>query len=133
MSDKDAIPLGGIIGIAVAGVGLIIVAVYILYLLCVKYSKKQKQDNKKEDVVYAEVGDYDGNTGDAIEESSHYAKVEFKKSGHFKEEKKKVKEAEKQKTGQGPVYAEITPQQMPPPPAESPEPRYANINMQSSV
>lgn len=131
MSDDDAIPLGGIIGIAVAGVGLLIVAAYILYLLCVKYNKKQKQ-SKKEDVVYAEVGDYSGNTGDVTDECSHYAKVEFKKSGHFKEEKKKVKEAEKQKAA-GPVYAEITPQQLPPPQADSPEPRYANINIQSSV
>ena len=81
MSDDDPIPLGGIIGIAVAGVGLIIVAAIILYLVCTKYAKKQKE-SKKEEVVYAEVGDYSENS--AAKESSHYAKVEFKKSDKFK-------------------------------------------------
>ena len=128
MSKDDAIPLGGIIGIAVAGVGLLIVAAVILYLVCTKYAKKEKE-SRKEEVVYAEVGDYSDNSG--AKESSHYAKVEFKKSDKFKKQKKKVKEVEKEKTV--PVYAEINFPPQPPSQPDSPEPRYANINIQSSV
>jgi uncharacterized membrane protein YhiD involved in acid resistance len=129
MSDDDPIPLGGIIGIAVAGVGLVIVAVIIVYLVCTKYVKK-REENKKKDVVYAEVGDYN-NENSEVNESSHYAKVEFKKSDKFKKQKKKLKEIEKQKTVA--VYAEINLPPQQPPQLESPEPRYANINIQSSV
>ena len=128
MSDDDTIPLGGIIGIAVAGVLLVIVTVIIIYLLCTKYAKKQTE-SKQDEVVYAEVGNNSENSG--VKESSHYAKVEFKKSDKFKKQKKKVKEAEKPKTV--PVYAEIALPPQPPSQPESPEPRYANINIQSSV
>ena len=127
------IPLGGIIGIAVVGAALVIVIIVILYLLCTRHMlKKNKEDasDRKKEVIYAEVGNSEGQTS-SNDPSSHYAKVEFKKSDNFKQHK--VKDSKSKKKEPCPVYAEIQsiPQTMAHP--DSPEPRYANINIQSSV
>ena len=124
-----SIPLGGIIGIVIAGLALITVVIVLLYLLCTRHVMKPKHgvQNKPPDVIYSEVGGYHRKGT----ESSEYAQVEFKKSEKFKEQKKKKKNVQEKE--KHPIYAEI---QGPPKSSNyihSPEPAYANINIQSSV
>lgn len=131
---SSSIPLGGIIGLSVAGGAVVIVTIIIIYVICTRVRKRKKEGVPKEEVIYAEVG----NVHDSPPpESSQYAKVEFKKSDKFKKQKKKAGKSGASSAGTvnaGPVYAEIrrTPSS-PAPLADSPEPRYANINIQSSV
>lgn len=131
-AESHAIPLGGIIGIAAAGLALIVVVIVLLYLLCTRHVMKPKDARNPEssDVIYSEVAT-ENRKGTV---SSEYAQVEFKKSDKFKEQKKKKKfKKTSQCKEKVPIYAEIQGHQKSSNMIHSPEPAYANINIQSSV
>ena len=127
----SGIPLGGIIGIAVASIALITVLIIILYLLCKRHHDKASHVTKRNH-EYAEVGD---DIGRADDPASQYATVQFNKSENYKQEKKKVKDTknERKVEAASPIYAQVRGGVAKPPSPDSPEPRYANLNIQSSV
>ena len=135
---KNTIPNAAIVGIICAVVVLIVIVAIIVFLL---WRKTKRAKLCKPETVPAPDPDYAvlATRDDEAPpgESSQYARVEFRKSEKYKDEKKKVKEIKKQKPGEndeGPIYAKIRAEpNQPDPPPDSPEPRYANINIQSSV
>ena len=126
-SDNNKIPLGGVIGIAVAAGLLIIVIIIAIYLICCRARKKEKEEveeakspksPKSKPHIYEELNTQavclESNEEPVEEEEGNYAQVEFKQSVKFKSAEVGQESA---------VYSKISDFKQ----EEAKEPLYANL------